>query len=151
MTQVNFYQLTEQDGTGFDASPMAVLACDLVARCYGEKKRLTVLCTDQAQAEVFSDLLWQHPPERFIAHNIAGEGPQGGAPVEVTWGNQSAIRSVVVNLAALQIPNPERYHTIYDFVPVAEADKISARQRYALFKRAGCQMAFFNASDITNI
>ena len=151
MTQVNFYQLTEQDGTGFDASPMAVLACELVSRCYGEKKRLTRLSWDQARADVYSGLLWQHPPERFIAHNIAGEGPQGGAPVEVTWGNQSAIRSIVVNLAALQIPNPERYHTIYDFVPVAEADKISARQRYAWFKRAGCQMAFFNASDITNV
>ncbi len=145
MTQAHFYQLSDDP----QANDIAMLACDLVAKCYSEKKRLTVLCTEQADAEAFSELLWQHPPERFIAHNLVGEGPSGGAPVEITWANQTALRSIVINLAGAQIPNPERYHTIYDFVPVAEADKIAARTRYAYFKQAGCAMQFFPASALT--
>lgn len=153
MTQAHFYQLSEQDATpdvSLNASPIEVLACDLVAKCYSEKKRLTVLCANQAAAEAFSELLWQHPPERFIAHNLVGEGPNGGAPVEVTWAKQTALRSIVVNLAGEQIDNPSRYHTIYDFVPVAEADKIAARTRYAFCKQVGCNMQFFPASVLTN-
>ncbi len=27
--------------------------------------------------------LWARPAESFVPHNLAGEGPRGGAPVEI--------------------------------------------------------------------
>lgn len=153
MTDVIFYQLEESaDSTTVNyeapASNLLAFACHLVAQCYSNNQRLSVFCADQAQAEAFDEMLWQLPADRFIAHNLAGEGPKGGANVEISWPKQSALRSIVVNLSALEIPEPNRYQKIYDFVPNAEDQKQAARLRYAQCKQAGCQMQFAKASDI---
>ena len=145
MTQAIFYQLDE---TETPASDLQAFACYLVAQCYSNNQRLSVLCADKVQAEAVDELLWQLPAERFIAHNLAGEGPKGGALVEITWPKQSALRSIVVNLSAQEIPQANRYQTIYDFVPVDEALKPAARERYKLCKLAGCEMQFAKASDV---
>ncbi|MET1219288.1 MAG: DNA polymerase III subunit chi [Glaciecola sp.] len=150
MTQVVFYQLTSDHSDSSNASPEHVFACELVAHCYRKQQKLSVLCADKAQAETFDELLWQLPADSFIAHNLAGEGPAGGAPVEITWGTQSALRNIVVNLAFSDIAHPQRYQTIYDFVPVADVAKQAARERYKYFKLAGCDMQFQQAESLHN-
>lgn len=146
MTQVIFYQL-ENAATPAAIPAELAFACDVVAKCYRTNQKLTVLCADKASAEAFDELLWQLPADSFIAHNLAGEGPVGGAPVEITWGNESALRATVVNVAMQDIPNPNRYKTIFDFVPTDETAKQMARERYKTFKIAGCSMQFQKAAE----
>ena len=145
MTQAIFYQLEAAQSASLDA-----VACYLVAQCYTQRQRVSVWCVDKAQAEAFDELLWQLPADRFIAHNLAGEGPKGGAMVEITWEQASALRSIVVNLSAQALPNPNRYRTIYDFVPADDAHKPAARERYKHCKQAGCEMHFAKASDVVS-
>lgn len=154
MTQVIFYQLSEPASPADNnqsltpAADLQAFACYLAAHCYRNKQRVSVLCADQAQAHAFDELLWQLPPDSFIAHNLANEGPKGGALVEITWPKQTALRSIVINLATTTIPDPNRYQLIYDFVPVDEQLKDAARERFKQCKLAGCQMQFAKATDL---
>lgn len=147
MTQAIFYQVS-QAGQGL-ASTEFELACALVARCYSNKQRISVYCANQADAERFDELLWQLPAERFIAHNLANEGPKGGALVEVTWPKASALRNIVVNLSASALEQPQRYSQIYDFVPEDDTLKQAARERYKTYKLAGCSMQFLPDSSLS--
>ncbi|XNM63724.1 DNA polymerase III subunit chi [Escherichia coli] len=51
----------------------------------GAGKRVLIACEDEQQAIRLDEALWTRPPESFVPHNLAGEGPRGGAPVEIAW------------------------------------------------------------------
>ncbi|MDC8832509.1 DNA polymerase III subunit chi [Alteromonas gilva] len=149
MPAVSFYALTEASVTpeGLPSVPaVCAKACELTAELYAQKKKSVVLCVDQAQAEAIDELLWQLPAARFVPHNLTGEGPPGGAPVEIVW-QQSALsrKQCLINLSGQMIDNPNQYQQVIDFVPVEEAAKQQARQRYKQFQQAGCQMQFLPA------
>lgn len=140
MTQVSFYSLEEKDTAGQS------LACFIAAKLYSDKQRASIWCADKAAAEAFDELLWQQPHERFIPHNLIGEGPQGGAPMQICWQQPDLRRgqSVIV-LCAQPVAEPFRFQHIIDFVPLEEAAKQAARERYKYYQRAGCAMQFERA------
>lgn len=140
MSQVTFYQLSDEQ----DAGPK--LACTLIADAYSAKRKCTVLCASKAQAEALDDLLWQLPSNRFVPHNMSGEGPAAGTPVEICWqSGQLSRRPVLVNLSDTMPDNAQRFQQIFDFVPVADEAKKAARIRYKQFQQAGCHMQFKSA------
>ncbi|NVK58275.1 MAG: DNA polymerase III subunit chi [Alteromonadaceae bacterium] len=149
MPAVSFYALAEESVTPeglASVSAVCAKACELTAELYAQKKKSVVLCVDQAQAEAVDELLWQLPAARFVPHNLTGEGPPGGAPVEIVW-QQSALprKQCLINLSGQMIENPNQYQQVIDFVPVEETAKQQARQRYKQFQQAGCQMQFLPA------
>ena len=98
-----------------------VMACLLAARCFRNKQRCLVYCQDQAMAELFDELLWQLPNDSFVPHNLVGEGPVGGAPVEISWQVPGQFnRPVLINLALTMPEFHQRFGQIYDFVPAQE-------------------------------
>lgn len=142
MPQVTFYPLSS-----LDADP-ASRACTLVANAYGNRQKVIILCATQQQAEQLDELLWQLPAERFVPHNLYGEGPSSGTPVEICWHkSQLARRQVVVNLSASMLDAPQQFQHIIDFVPVEEEAKQAARVRYKQYQQAGCQMQFLSADN----
>lgn len=142
MTQVCFYALKE------DGRDMQTLACDLVSQAYTNKQKVAVLCASQQHAEQFDELLWQLPADRFVPHNLSGEGPSSGTPVEVCWQAQSlGRRTLLVNLSQQMINSVNNFQHIFDFVPIQEADKQAARVRYKQFQQAGCAMQFQAADN----
>lgn len=142
MPQVIFWQLSDEDD---GAEPRA---CDLVAEAYANKKRVAVLCASSASAEALDELLWQLPAGRFVPHNLFGEGPSTGTPVEICWQeNQLTRRSLLVNLSGEMVSSPQSFQTIYDFVPVADDAKQAARVRYKRYQQAGCQLQFKSADS----
>ena len=149
MPAVQFYALAEEAVTpeGLSSVPaVCAKACELTAELYSQKKKSVVLCADQAQAEAVDELLWQLPAARFVPHNLAGEGPNGGAPVEIVWQVQSLPRKqCLINLSGQMIGNFNQFQQIIDFVPVEESAKQQARERYKQFQQAGCQMQFLPA------
>jgi len=151
MAQVTFYLLDEIAQVN-DMPQHFALACLLATRSYRNKQKCSVYCQDQQAAEQFDELLWQLPNDAFVPHNLAGEGPASGTPVEICWQPPSQFnRPVLINLSA-QVPDfHHRFRQVYDFVPAVEQLKVQARERYKHFRAAGCQMDTLPASSINEI
>ncbi|MFA3791858.1 DNA polymerase III subunit chi [Aliiglaciecola sp. SL4] len=146
MTDVTFYMLEKAD----EEHPAHWLtACELAAKSYRNKRRCLIICDDKKAAEAFDELLWQQPLDAFVPHNLSGEGPNGGAPVEISWQvNNSANRPVVINLGSKVPSDTQRCKQIFDFVPTEETAKQQARERYKQYRAAGLTMHNLPASSI---
>ena len=122
------------------------LACQLCADLYRAGQRVLVFCENQQDAELLDEVLWQFDAERFVPHNLAGEGPQRGAPIEISWQTPKSSRQVLVNLTASIPTFANRFVQIIEFVPVAEALKTAAREKYKHYRQLGVTPETINAS-----
>lgn len=148
MAKVSFFLLEESPSDRAQPAHFE-LACQAAVRCFRQKQKCLVFCQDKQQAELFDELLWQLPVDAFVPHNLEGEGPVGGAPVEITWQTpQRFSRAVLINLAE-QVPEfHTRFAQVIDFVPGSENLKLLARQRYKHYRAAGNQLDTFAASSM---
>jgi DNA polymerase-3 subunit chi len=136
MPQAIFYLLTEPKSSGagshFDA------ACFVAAQCVNDKQRCLIWCDNQQDAERMDECLWQLPTDQFVPHNLIGDGPKGGAAVEITWQPPSrSNRTVLINLVTEAPTFSQQFRQIFDFVPVEETLKQQARIRYKSYRVAG--------------
>ncbi|WP_088329613.1 DNA polymerase III subunit chi [Lacimicrobium sp. SS2-24] len=147
MADVTFY-LLEQEELDHKPAPQA-LACQLAASLYRQKQACLILCDSQQQAEQMDELLWQLPANAFVPHNLSGEGPPRGTPVQISWElPQRLSQPVVINLQT-QCPSlPGSVRQIYDFVPAEETQKQHARDRYKHYRAAGYQLDTRPASSL---
>lgn len=151
MSKVTFYLLEQVTDDNSQQPAHLVLACQLAARCFRSKQRCLVFCDTQALAEQFDELLWQLPTDSFVPHNLAGEGPPGGAPVEISWQAPSQYnRGVLINLSPEVADFHHRFTQIYDFVPAGDTLKQQARDRYKNYRGAGNQLDTLPGSTLSN-
>jgi DNA polymerase-3 subunit chi len=146
--RVSFYELP--DSAASDHESLIAHVSELLLSHYQQKQYLTLICADKAQAEAVDEYIWHQPAEYFIAHNLKGEGPVNGSPVEITWHDAIASEPVrnkklVINLSQAFLPQFASWQHLVDFVPSDETQKAQARERYKQYKQAGCNMAFVNA------
>jgi len=146
--QVNFYLLDETAPQNELSTVPAhfALACQLCADLYRAKQRVFVYTADQQQAEVFDELLWQFDAERFVPHNLSGEGPRYGAPVEISWQAPRQNRHVLVNLADTVPAFANRFNQIIEFVPADAQLKAQARERFKHYRQLGVTPQTVNAN-----
>lgn len=143
--QVSFYVVNPSQHEPADAPAHVAFACQLCADLYRAKKRVFVYTASQQEAEQFDELLWQFEPERFVPHNLAGEGPAYGAPVEISWQPPKQSRQVLLNLST-EIPAfANRFQQIIEFVPADEQLKAQARERYKQYRQLGITPQTINA------
>lgn len=143
-----FWLLSEQHQPPEHAAEMNVsaldhYACVLTADLYRQKKKILLGAADQDRAHVLDEWLWQFEANRFIPHNLPGEGPHYGAPVEINWQPSSQRRACFVNTCHAipdYVANLKGLNEWHDFVPNDEAGKIAARERYKALKQAGFQI-----------
>ncbi|NVK25930.1 MAG: DNA polymerase III subunit chi [Gammaproteobacteria bacterium] len=126
-----------------DVSAHLHYACVLTADLYRQNKKILFATENQDQAQLVDEWLWQFEAERFVPHNLPGEGPHYGTPVEINWQPSQQRRGCFVNLCA-KVPD---YHSQlkglsewHDFVPADEAGKALARERYKQLKQLGFQI-----------
>lgn len=148
MTQVIFYMLEKTS-----VSDKELLVCMLAAQFFRAKRRCLVLCADQKSAEQLDELLWQQPMDAFVPHNLTGEGPANGAPVEISWVDDKEnanyqSRQVLINLTDTLPQDGRKFRQIIDFVPAAVQAKQAARERYKQYRASGFQMSTEAASSI---
>lgn len=128
--------------------------CERVAEAWRQHRSVRVWCEDKQQALALDEKLWQHPADAFVPHNLLGEGPPGGAPVEICWASADAIkpRRVAAHLVlSTEVPNQlQGARHIIDRVPVTEADKQTARERYKAYRQMGFQLTTTPASIQAN-
>lgn len=141
MKKATFY-LLESDQAGDSLSSREALACTLAATLWRAGKRVLVLCDAQEQAFRLDEALWQRPAEAFVPHNLAGEGPRYGAPVELAWPGKrgNAPRDVLINLLPDVADFASAFYEVVDFVPYDETEKQLARERYKTYRSIGFQL-----------
>jgi DNA polymerase III subunit chi len=151
--QVSFYLLSDEPASEaagqneLSTTPAHfALACQLCADLYRAKQRVFVYTADQQQAEAFDELLWQFDAGRFVPHNLTGEGPKYGAPVEIGWQAPRQNRTVLINLADTIPAFANRFAQIIEFVPAAEQLKVQARERFKQYRQLGVNPQTLTAS-----
>jgi DNA polymerase-3 subunit chi len=75
MKNATFYLLDNED-TVDGLSAVEQLVCDIAAERWRNGKRVLIACEDEQQAIRLDEALWSRPPESFVPHNLAGEGPE---------------------------------------------------------------------------
>lgn len=115
------------------------LACQKALEAWQKRQRVLIACQSQTQAEKIDEFLWQLDTAHFIPHNLAGEGPTGGAPVEICWPERrvTGARQLLINLQDKFAEFSAMYQDIIDFVPFDDTQKQLARERYKAYKNIG--------------
>lgn len=135
MNAIKFYIMPDSARTGSEDLLKSV--CQIIARHYHQGERVFVLADGQHQAEQIDELLWQMDPDEFIAHNLVGEGPKGGAPVEIGWQAATTRRATLIHLQVSVASDLNNYQHVIDFVPADDEGKQQARERYKVYRRFG--------------
>ncbi|WP_127958703.1 DNA polymerase III subunit chi [Serratia microhaemolytica] len=138
MKQVTFY-LLEHDQMSGELSAHEALACQIAAERWRAGLRVLIACDNQQQALRLDEALWQREPPQFVPHNLVGEGPGFGAPVELCWPGKrnNAPRDVLITLQGQFADFATAFHQVVDFVPYPENLKQLARERYKTYRSVG--------------
>ncbi|PWC13201.1 DNA polymerase III subunit chi [Brenneria roseae subsp. americana] len=141
MKNATFY-LLEHDSKSGDLRAFEVLACTLAAERWRAGKRVLIACENEQQAMRLDEALWQRDPHSFVPHNLAGEGPRQGAPVELAWPERrgNAPRDLLISLLPHFADFATAFHEVIDFVPYEESLKQLARDRYKAYRSVGFQL-----------
>lgn len=138
MKKATFY-LLETDAQSEGLSAVEALVCDLAEMRWRDGKRVLIACENEQQAIRMDEALWQRPANAFVPHNLAGEGPKYGAPVELAWPQRrgNAPRDLLISLLPQFADFATAFHEVIDFVPYEESLKQQARERYKAYRSVG--------------
>ncbi|WP_176487902.1 DNA polymerase III subunit chi [Candidatus Regiella insecticola] len=136
-------QLTKANNANNELNRYEALACELAAKYWRLGKRVLIACESLQQAERLDEALWQRSPEQFVPHNLAGEGPKQGAPIELAWPERrgSSPRHLLINLLSQIADFVTVFQEVIDFVPYEEHLKQLARERYKSYRRVGFHLS----------
>lgn len=136
MSQVLFYIYSHPD-TQTSLPAHFQQACQLAAYYYQHNQKVFIYTDNQEDAFTVDEYLWQFDGDSFVPHNLVGEGPRYGSPVEISWLAPQHPRAVLINLSQ-SIPEFNlNFQQIIDFVPAQEQLKNNARVRYSAYKKLG--------------
>jgi DNA polymerase-3 subunit chi len=147
MSQVTFYILSEDSGETQQSVPAHFMqACLLAAFYYQQNRKVFIYTDNQQDAFTVDETLWQFDGDSFVPHNLLGEGPKFGTPVEISWMPPTHPRPVLINLS-LHLPDfTNNFQQIIDFVPADEQLKKLARVRYSAYKKLGHSLVTENVT-----
>lgn len=115
-------------------------ACRLAHTVFTHGERLLVCLPDEQALSTFSTRLWSYDDTAFVPHCRfdAPEAPQ--TPVWLCAGAPAGegLPGVLLNLSASVPPAPERYARILEIVGCDEASLAVARDRFRVYRSAGC-------------
>ncbi|MEZ8027228.1 DNA polymerase III subunit chi [Enterovibrio norvegicus] len=150
MALATFYLLDESDTQ--PQQSMLDKICQLSALYSQQGMKVYISANDKPQAEKVDEQLWQLSPDQFVPHNLVGEGPRGGAQVEIGWAGvrPSGHRNVLINLAEEAATFAPSFAQVVDFVPCEEALKQQARERYKIYRMAGRQMRTLAMNEMSD-
>ncbi len=148
MKNVTFYLLASGPSSG-GLSTLEALACDLAETRWRAGSRVLIACEDEQQAIRLDEALWQRPTPAFVPHNLAGEGPRYGAPVELAWPQRrgNAPRDLLISLLPQFADFATAFHEVIDFVPDEASLKQLARDRYKAYRSVGFHLNTATASQ----
>ena len=142
MSQVIFYILPQQQASKtVSLSSHFAQACSIAAFYYQKNSKVFIYTNDQEDAFSIDEHLWQFDGDSFVPHNLLGEGPHYGTPVEISWQAPTHPRQVLINLNTNAPDFAINFQQIIDFVPDSEQLKTAARTRYSTYKKMGLTLS----------
>lgn len=144
--QTTFYVLKAQDEPettelGEQIPAHFDLGCKVAADLFRAGKRVFIYTESEQHAHMVDEHLWAFEADSFVPHNLAGEGPRNGAPVEISYHKPSNHRHVLINLATLVPGFVSQFRQVIDFVPADDTRKQAARERYKYYRQCGYQLS----------
>lgn len=136
---------------GLDESQQLQFFCRQITERWREFRSVRVFCASQQQAEQLDEALWQQPADAFVPHNLCGEGPPQGAPVELCWPEATMPQrrvAAVVNFMDDIAPTAGA-RLIIDRVPTADAERQQARERYKAYRAQQIELSTQPAAEQT--
>ena len=148
MSQVIFYILPQEPQSDTPSlSSHFAQACSIAAFYYLQNSKVFIYTDNQQDAFSVDEYLWQFDGDSFVPHNLLGEGPRYGTPVEISWQAPAHPRQILINLSASVPDFAVNFQQIIDFVPFAEPLKIAARTRYSTYKKMGLTLSTQTVDD----
>lgn len=141
MTQGMFYLMSQSNEPQVNLPAHFAFACQLAAHHYQQGQKVFIATDNQADAFLVDEYLWQFSGDSFVPHQLTGEPPFYGAPVEIGWQRAKQRRQVLINLRTIAPEFATEFAQVVDFVPIDERLKQQARQRYATYKQWGITLA----------
>ncbi|CCQ11424.1 DNA polymerase III chi subunit [Pseudoalteromonas luteoviolacea B = ATCC 29581] len=135
-----FYVLNNVSGPDATVPAHFDLAAHIALAQFRQGERVFVYIDDLAAAHQFDEYLWQFEADSFVPHNLQGEGPKGGAPVEIGVTPPVGRRTVLINLSNTLPDYIRRFNHVYDFVPVEDSLKQAARERFKFLRSLGATL-----------
>lgn len=127
-------------------SEMYQLACHVAQQAFIKQQSVYIHCQNKEVAFEIDELLWQFEPSAFVPHNLKGEGPVTGSPVEIGFDRLGANKSrqLLINLADQVPPFAVNFGQIIDFVANDQQHKAVARERYRQYRDLGVELTTQN-------
>lgn len=135
--QATFFLPEKDKSNKSNADLLLFCACKQAAIAYRQQQKVFIYTQNQAQAHAVDELLWAFDADSFVPHNLMGEGPSYGSPVEISWQAPTNRRAVLINLTNIEPPFAQQFNQVIDFVPTDESLKQQARQRYRAYQQLG--------------
>lgn len=127
----------KQDESQAKPDDHLVLAAKIAAEQYRNGQRIFICVDNNETACAIDEIIWSFDPDSFVPHNLQGEGPKGGAPVEIGITPPVGNRKVLINLAKNVPDYIRRFNQVFDFVPVEPVAKQAARERFKKLRQLG--------------
>ncbi len=136
-----FYVLKQQSESENNVPAHFDLAARIAADQYRQGARVFIYTNGKDDSHIIDEHLWAFEVDSFVPHNIQGEGPNAGAPVEIGDFAPAGKRNVLINLATVVPDFVARFSQIYDFVPASDELKQAARERYKQLRQLGATLS----------
>jgi len=120
------------------------LAARLAADQFRQGKRIFIYTNDKDDSHLIDEHLWSFEADSFVPHNLQGEGPANGAPVEIGDSTPVGNRRILINLATKVPDFINRFNQVFDFVPSDTNLKQAARERYKYLRQMGVNISTQN-------
>ncbi len=148
MKKVTFYIMPASDNGLVSTIPgHHELACQLAGEFYQQGHRVYIFTNSDAESNAIDEYLWQLDASSFVPHNLRGEGPRNGAPVEIGCQPPANRYQILINLNTAMPAFAVNFTQIIDFVPDENNLKQQARERYKHYRQTGLQLVTVNAQQ----
>ena len=135
--KVDFYPLSATDRRS-----RLVAACRLAEKACELGLRIVVRTASPAETAEVDELLWTFDEGSFVPHGVWPTDPDVAALTPVLVGNAAALppshRDVLINLAPDAPAEFSAYARVCDVVGGDEDGKKAGRQRWRVYREAGC-------------
>lgn len=133
--QVDFYVLAGR------AQSAQRLACRLAMMAWEQGYRVSVRTDNDQAAQELDELMWDHPPGRFLPHGTGADGAASPVSIGTLQQDIPADREVIINLAASAVPEPARFKRLLEIVPPDASQRDASRMKFRQYRDQGLDPA----------
>jgi DNA polymerase-3 subunit chi len=140
--QVDFYILADPRASADR------LACHLALKAWEAGHRVMVYSASEDEVRRLDELMWDHPPGRFIPHGTGSDSVDSPVRIAVLDDDIEDGRDLVINMTAQALPQPDRFGRLLEIVPADSARRAASRIKFKTYRDQGLDPAHHEIKKI---